>query len=114
MLRRTWFIGLLILATSACQTEAPQPANDALDTRGVMSKKDKNDCEANNGVVVNGLLGQSCAKKLLDAGKSCTTGTDCQGMCLATDGGGQCSPMTPYFGCHQILLNGDNIGICVD
>ena len=45
--------------------------------------------------------GSTCYRNLSDAGKQCRGENDCQGVCLARSG--TCSPITPFFGCHEVL-----------
>ncbi len=47
--------------------------------------------------------GSTCYRNLSDAGKQCTGEKDCQGVCLARSG--TCSPVSPLFGCHEVLSN---------
>jgi hypothetical protein len=65
----------------------------------------------------------SCNCRTTDAGKRCTDGADCQGMCLAAAGAagreiveagppargffvGKCSEMVTVFGCNQLIERG--------
>ena len=70
------------------------------------------DCEAAGGTMVVGLAGPQCARAQPDAGKACTDNGDCAGFCLAKSK--SCSPVTPYFGCHEVLLQGKTAAICID
>lgn len=55
----------------------------------------------------------ACVKRLKDGGKRCTSGTQCQGDCLARSN--TCAPMTPLFGCNEILQdNGVRVTLCLD
>lgn len=42
-----------------------------------------------------------CQTVTRDAGKSCRAASDCTGYCLAKSR--SCAPVTPMFGCHEIL-----------
>jgi hypothetical protein len=54
-----------------------------------------------------------CYRRTRDGGQSCSRGTDCQGLCLSRSR--TCAPVTPLFGCQDILQdNGDRGRICVD
>ncbi len=54
-----------------------------------------------------------CYENTNDANKRCTSGTECQGLCLARSG--TCSPITPMFGCHEILGSlGARSTLCID
>ena len=57
-----------------------------------------------------------CDLPAIDAGKSCTDSSQCQGLCLAsaTPSTGACSPRTVNFGCHDVMADGAQMGICID
>ena len=44
-----------------------------------------------------------CLSRLSDAGKSCRTGADCEGACLARSM--SCSPVKPLFGCNEVITS---------
>ena len=44
-----------------------------------------------------------CQHRTRDAGKQCSQKSQCQGECLARSG--TCSPVTPLFGCNDVLDN---------
>ena len=69
-------------------------------------------CEAAGGTMVIGLAGPQCARPEPDAGKACSDNKECSGFCLAATR--TCSPVTPYFGCHDVLQGGKSVGLCVD
>ncbi len=55
----------------------------------------------------------ACVTATRDGGKRCTKEGDCEGLCLARSG--TCSPITPVFGCQEILnQNGMRITECVE
>ena len=57
--------------------------------------------------------GKTCIKRTRDAGKQCTKQSSCDGVCLARSG--TCAPVTPLFGCNEILQNdGSRVTLCVD
>ncbi|MCG6884665.1 MAG: hypothetical protein LJE62_13010 [Silicimonas sp.] len=43
----------------------------------------------------------TCYKTTRDANKPCDSGLDCDGLCLARSR--TCAPVTPFFGCHEVL-----------
>ncbi|MEM6635347.1 MAG: hypothetical protein AAF667_05585 [Pseudomonadota bacterium] len=47
---------------------------------------------------------QVCYLPNADANEPCSNATDCDGLCLARSR--SCSPVTPIFGCVEILLAG--------
>lgn len=56
---------------------------------------------------------KACVKRTKDAGKSCTKQTQCEGFCLARSG--TCAPITPMFGCNDILqADGREVTLCLD
>ncbi len=56
---------------------------------------------------------QACVQRTKDAGKRCTKQTQCEGFCLARSG--TCAPITPMFGCNDILqADGRMVTLCLD
>lgn len=45
-----------------------------------------------------------CYVTLKDANERCASADDCSGLCLARSR--TCSPIEPFFGCHDVLLRG--------
>lgn len=103
---------LAVVALVACQPTDPEfPPIDGV--TGV----EETECTGQGGRITVGLAGPTCAVPTPDAGQSCTSGEACSGFCLAPegDGPGQCSPETPYFGCHELLMgDGERAVLCVD
>ena len=60
-------------------------------------------CEKSRGTWAT--VGQSgpgfCQRRTRDGGKQCSLKTQCEGECLARSG--TCSPITPLFGCNEVL-----------
>jgi hypothetical protein len=55
----------------------------------------------------------SCVHFTKDSGKACQKQSQCEGYCLARSG--TCAPVTPMFGCNEILQNdGVRSTICLD
>jgi len=55
----------------------------------------------------------SCIQPTRDAGRACTSASDCQGLCLARSG--TCAPYQPLFGCHEVFtVPGRRETLCVD
>lgn len=72
-------------------------------------------CEEKKGVYskVGSSGARACVLETRDAGKHCSRKGDCQGQCLARSQ--TCSPITPLFGCQDILgLNGERMTQCID
>ena len=56
---------------------------------------------------------KACVKRTRDSGKSCTRESQCEGYCLARSG--TCSPITPMFGCNDILQDdGRQVTLCIE
>lgn len=67
-----------------------------------------------------------CVHRFTDAGKSCTTKSDCSGKCLAASGEdglpaagtaatGRCQPDDRLFGCHAEIVGGKaRPALCID
>lgn len=101
-----------MIALAACQTEKPAalaPVGEALVTA------DKVACEKKGGTF--GGLGTTgalaCFTTPRDAGKSCTTGNDCESACLARSM--TCAPIEPLNGCNEIINSaGARLTECVE
>ena len=91
-----------VLALAGCQIEAPDRE----------ASFDAAACEASGGTVTAGLAGPACARHEPDAGQPCSDSAQCSGICLAETR--TCSPITPFFGCHELLMDGRVVGLCVD
>ncbi|MTI03455.1 hypothetical protein [Roseibium sp. RKSG952] len=79
------------------------------------SQNERQACEAKGGI--NEVAGKAqqyvCILPLADAGKTCETGSDCEGFCLSETK--QCSAVTPQFGCIPHLdETGRELVICID
>lgn len=107
---RILLVALLAMIVAACQSEetvAEQP-----DWRSMSEAELKEVCGAQGGTPARGLGGWTCAMPEPDAGKACTNSKECSGWCLAESR--TCSPVRPYFGCHQLYENGQIQALCVD
>lgn len=81
-------------------------------------------CEAAGGEVARGGLAgrENCFQPTPDAGKVCGDSSDCFGQCLAPEDSemgtattGTCQPITPYFGCFGVMMDGmSGPMLCVD
>ncbi len=94
-----------VLALAACQTDpsAPGPSGGGALEQG---------CAGQGGRIEAGLAGPTCVTPEPDAGKTCSNSDECSGFCLAESR--TCSPVTPYFGCHDLFENGQVAMLCVD
>ena len=101
-------IALMAGGLAACQPEESALEGFKLTPEQVAA------CEAEFGeVVLSGFGIETCERPTLDGGNACNADSDCEGLCLA--GPRQCAPVTPYFGCNEILLEpGEVVTLCVD
>lgn len=105
-------------------------AGSAAARGGKMDTRQRHQCEARKGrIMIAGLSGKEiCALPLADAGKSCTSGSQCIGDCLLDDRDtsrrgltparpvvGQCQSSDYGFGCRTIVENGRiEHSVCID
>lgn len=99
-IRRVVTAFLVSLALSACQEDIPPESDgsvpDILATQRAACEKDGGEFgKSPNGVTF------TCYRTPRDANKSCTTGNDCEGLCLARSR--TCAPVDPLFGCHEVI-----------
>jgi hypothetical protein len=122
MMRLLVVASLAVLA--AC---APVPAEDSTALIGPNSSMADNAaaaCRAAGGIVERRgrLQAELCVKPYADAGKACTSGSQCAGDCVATEAvadgtqvAGQCQADDRPFGCFAKVENGRATGgICID
>ena len=85
--------------------EAPPEATPAAspEAEPVIKSPARLACEKKRGVWSNAGSSSAsfCQTPTRDGGKSCSKSTDCEGYCLAKSG--TCAPITPLFGCNDIL-----------
>ncbi len=56
---------------------------------------------------------KACVLRTRDGGKACSKQTQCEGLCLARSR--SCAPITPMFGCNEILqADGREVTLCLD
>lgn len=56
---------------------------------------------------------KACVRRTRDGGKACSKQTQCEGLCLARSR--SCAPITPMFGCNEILqADGREVTLCLD
>jgi len=110
---------LLMLTLASCSAlpeplfVTPQPTADL-----VVAPDNEQDCLDQGGMW--GPQGRAqtemCDMPAMDAGNACTDSSQCQGLCMAseTSSTGTCSPRTVNFGCHDVMVDGAQMGICID
>ncbi len=106
---RTLSIALFALAGTACQAQELTTAPAAPTAEEAAA------CTARGGTMARGGRAEPfvCVTPTPDAGKACTTATDCSGFCMADTR--TCSPTTPIFGCLPFLdADGHPSTICID
>ncbi|MCR8723667.1 hypothetical protein [Frigidibacter sp. ROC022] len=106
---------LLVLALNGCETKAPEDDGLLGGPVPADAAAQKEACEKSGGRWGRGGLGDFnvCYRNTRDGGKSCSAGSDCEGLCLARSR--TCAPVIPLFGCQDILGdNGQPGTICID
>lgn len=80
------------------------------------NKEQKKACELKGGKYEQlGMMQMyQCNMATKDAGKSCNSGNECEGLCLGENGKGICSSWSQNFGCIPIIENGEEVTICID
>lgn len=106
----------VLLALIACQDTPAGDANTPLEPVGT-ARLDvaRKACEQRGGSFGRGGLANRfvCFERPRDAGKSCTSSSDCESLCLARSR--TCAPVKPMFGCHEVLMGeGRSASLCVD
>ncbi|WP_306002393.1 hypothetical protein [Brevundimonas sp. C43] len=114
---------LIAVLVGACQ---PIPSTDAGDTAVSSPTSAAADCAARGGEMkpVGRAQTLQCVVTYADAGKRCTTGSDCLGDCRVDDAPfpaagsaavGRCQAESQVFGCYARLEDGKATpAICVD
>jgi len=99
--------GLLVL--SACQQDP-----DMMGMTRSQIRAEEKQCLADGGRYERaGMVGKACFYDTNDAGKSCKTGKDCEGICFGDSH--TCSAISPLFGCYSSVEdNGEVVEICID
>lgn len=99
-IRRAVTVLLLGLALTACQEDGVAESDGTVPD---ILAEQRADCERQKGrfgLSPNGVT-YICFKTMSDANQTCTTGRDCQGLCLARSR--TCSPIDPFYGCHEVI-----------
>lgn len=97
-------------AADAAAAEAPEPAPPPPPESPEAAK-----CQKSGGLwATAGESGaKACVRRTKDAGKACTKQSQCEGLCLARSR--TCAPITPMFGCNDILqADGREVTLCLD
>lgn len=114
--RRSITLFAAVLALCACQEDGPNASESTGDSpRPDLLSFEKMACERDGGRwgPAQGKSVFVCYRDLADAGRGCLTADDCDGLCLARSR--SCSPIEPFFGCHEVLLKGGQPAtLCID
>ncbi|WP_108482656.1 hypothetical protein [Oceaniglobus ichthyenteri] len=106
---------IALLGLTACQPEPETSDTGFAGYNPNLMAQEQAACTARGGRWGTGGLGGRfvCYTDTPDGGKSCQAKSDCAGLCLARSQ--SCAPVTPLFGCNNILTNsGQAATICVD
>lgn len=89
----------------ACQEDGAEASSGAEPIPDFLATAQKQ-CERGGGRwgLSPGKATYVCFQSLSDSGKLCSGEDDCKGLCLARSR--TCSPIEPFYGCHEVLSNG--------
>jgi len=119
---RIAFLFVATLALAACQEAGPTTVTSEGILGGnvggleyIAEEERKADCVSRGGTFAaggaSGLM--TCFTTPKDAGKACSAGSECStNMCLARSR--TCAPISPMFGCHEIIEQGGSVTLCID
>jgi len=114
ILKRIVAVMAMGLALTACQVDEPESVSPGTFDPG-LSERQRSLCEADGGRWgAGGTAGSMvCYRETRDANRSCLADGDCAGLCLARSR--TCTPVTPFFGCHEVL-NSEGVAqtLCID
>jgi len=109
------FLGAMALFLVACLPKDTADDANSGPVGPARVKAERAQCEAQGGSFARAGLAQAltCVKPTGDANRSCSSGAQCEGYCLARSG--TCAPVSPLFGCNDILTDrGARATICID
>jgi hypothetical protein len=91
-----------LIFIAACQHELDQPDTGLVGFDPHLIENQTQACLDSGGRFgAGGSGGSACFYNTKDANQRCEASTDCEGLCLARSG--TCAPVTPLFGCHEVL-----------
>ena len=104
-IRRGFTVLTCLVMLSACQEDGPAISTDGTPVPDLLQAA-RQQCDRDGGrwALAPGKVTYVCYKELRDAGKLCRASSDCEGICLARSR--TCSPIEPFYGCHEVLTNG--------
>ena len=102
MTRKAALVGLASLTLLACQPDDGDDVPAGVFDPGLVDRQQAK-CAADGGRwgAGGGNGNFVCYMPTKDANQTCTSGLDCEGLCLARSR--TCAPVTPFFGCHEVL-----------
>lgn len=103
---------MLLAALAACKPgeKAPAPLPPVGEAKMALEQAA---CEKRGGQWAGSSGARVCLERLKDGGKSCATGADCEGDCLARSM--TCAPVRPLLGCNEIITSaGLRVSECVN
>lgn len=91
---------------SACQEDGPRASTSEEAARPDLLEEERIACLRDGGRFgpAAGKGAFVCYRDLPDAYQTCSSADDCSGLCLARSR--TCSPVEPFYGCHEVLLKG--------
>ncbi len=114
-MRMTRFLMVVLVVLGACMPWAKAPEPTAQPGTAAFTDQLRASCEARGGSFGNapGDATKVCFITPKDANQACRQGSDCEGHCLARSQ--TCAPVTPLYGCHEVLLSGGlRSTVCLD
>lgn len=111
---RTIALMLVLSVLGSCFDRGPEPLPPGPVTPEQQADRQA-DCERRGGSFgsVGGSSLQVCFITPRDANRSCTSNSDCEGVCLARSR--TCAPVIPLLGCNEVILDGGTVATeCVD
>lgn len=99
----------------AADVPAEEATAEEVVTPAVLKSPEQVKCEKQGGIWARAGKSEArtCVKQTRDGGKQCTRGSQCEGLCLARSG--TCAPVTPLFGCNEILEDdGRRVTLCIE
>jgi hypothetical protein len=107
------FAAVLLLAGCPAKPTPPDTGLAGFDPHLIENQRAI--CEDRGGRFGKGGLsgGFVCYQETRDANQSCSTKSDCEGLCLARSR--TCSPVIPFLGCHEVIgVSGRRSTICIN
>ncbi|TYB84508.1 hypothetical protein [Oceaniovalibus sp. ACAM 378] len=106
---------VLMIGLGSCQGDSAPPDTGlkGYDPRAI--EREQAACTARGGRWGQGGIGGrfACYTDTRDGGRICRAAGDCEGLCLARSQ--SCAPVTPLFGCNEVLTqSGQAATICID